>query len=285
VTPRRSLVTGATGFLGRALCRHLNGPVLATVHPGGRLPDGLATVTIDAQLSEPLAQFAPEVCFHIAGAASTRDDLAVIDDLIDANIAAGTKVLAALADRAIPIVMVGTIWQHAHNHPYRPATLYAAMKQAQLDIARYFADLGAAIVNVEIGDTYGPDDDRAKLIPALVSAAATGQPLELTPGEQLTDLLHVDDVAAGLLLAADLAIAGELQSYSVRSDRAITIRELVATASLAWDCDVPVRFGTRNYRRTEMFTPWHVAPPLPGFSPTIDLERGLHQLAPIRNGR
>src|SRR5690606_8531756 len=55
---------------------------------------------------------------------------------------------------------------------------------------------------VVLYDNYGPSDTRDKLVVALVRAAHTRTPARTGPLDQPLNLLHVDDVAAGLIAAA-----------------------------------------------------------------------------------
>ena len=94
-------------------------------------------------------------------------------------------------------------WQHFGTPDYRPVNLYAATKQAFEDVLAYYADAqGIAAVTLELYDTYGPGDPRRKLIRILFEAARSGEPIQLSPGEQVIELLHVDDAVPRIVKEA-----------------------------------------------------------------------------------
>ena len=82
----KCLVTGATGFVGRQLCRQLAGlgdPVVALSRVGAPLDDGATTVALDLAKCDPDAALLSgvEVVFHLAGIAHQQATEAAYQEL------------------------------------------------------------------------------------------------------------------------------------------------------------------------------------------------------------
>ena len=60
----------------------------------------------------------------------------------------------------------------------------------------------SGVVTLKFFDTYGPADRRPKLLNLLLAAAATQVPLAVSPGQQMIDLVHVDDAVGACLAVA-----------------------------------------------------------------------------------
>jgi nucleoside-diphosphate-sugar epimerase len=271
VSPR-ALLTGATGFLGARLARALD--------EAGWEVTALGRARGVGEMADTIRRARPDVTLHLATefrAEHTPDD---IEPMIAANVLFGTQLLESL--RAVSparVVTVGTHWQHYDNAGYSPVSLYAATKQAFDDIARYYTDVaGFQIVHLDVTDCYGPGDTRGKLLSLLCNAAREGWPLDLSPGEQQIDLLHVDDAVSALLIAAERLLDGAAQPaerWAVRTGRSLTIREVVALFERVRGVTLDVRWGARPYRARETFAAWTEGSTLPGWVPRIPLERGL----------
>ena len=281
---RRALVTGATGFVGGVLVRRLIADGW-TVDALVRTPDVVLPAGVDAhaippavaELIDVVGALAPTHCFHLATAFRGVHQPADIAPMIEANLGFGTA-LAEAASRVagVKFVNTGTVWQHYDAAAYSPVSLYAATKQAFADVLVFYAEVeGLAVHTLELMDTYGPQDRRAKLIPFLLRAGADGTPIDMTDGTQLIDLVHVDD-AVQALLATAASPAG--QTYGARGDGAITLRELVDRFQDATGLHLDVRWGVRPARPREMMRPWMTAEPPPGWSPTVRLHDGLREL-------
>ncbi len=281
---RRALVTGATGFVGGVLVRRLvadGWTVDALVRtPKVALPVGVTAHVIPAaaaELIDVVGSLAPTHCFHLATAFRGVHQPEDIAPMIEANLGFGTA-LAESAARVdgVTFVNTGTVWQHYDAAAYSPVSLYAATKQAFADVLRFYAEVeGLAVHTLELVDTYGPRDPRAKLIPILLRAGQDGTPIDMTDGTQLIDLVHVDD-AAQALLATAAAAAGH--TYGARGDGEITLRELIEQFQAATGLGLDVRWGARPARPREMMRPWMTAEPPPGWSPTVRLHDGLRAL-------
>jgi nucleoside-diphosphate-sugar epimerase len=281
---RRALVTGATGFVGGHMMRHLvarGWTVDALVRRAGTaLGDGVDAHVIPADVDGLIAlvgELRPDVCFHLATAFRGAHVPADIAPMVEANLGFGTA-LAEAVRRAgdCTFVNTGTVWQHFEARPYSPVSLYAAMKQAFTDVLQFYREVeGLPVVTLELTDTYGPGDTRAKLLPFLLRAAREGTTMEMTDGTQLIDLVHVDDAARALIATAD-ATPGEI--YGATGGETITLRELVERFERATGLHVDARWGVRPSRAREMLTPWLFSPPPPGWKPAVSLDEGLRGL-------
>lgn len=279
------MVTGATGFIGGHLVRSLlreGWEVAVLARSSSRVEEELRRrceiLLADVEQQElvrQVARFAPDTCFHLAthfvGVHGPED----VGPLVTANVELGTRLADALsACGNVAFVNTGTVWQHHDGRPYGPSSLYAATKQAFADVLQFFAECTSlAAVTVELPDTYGPGDERVKLLQLLERAHRTGRPLQLSPGRQMVDFVHVDDVVRALVQAVPLAGPGA-PSYPI-GGRPVTVRDFVGLVGEVLGSDVPVEWGARDYRPREMMHPWRYFPPLPGWAPTIDLREGL----------
>lgn len=293
----RALVTGATGFVGSHLAMHLlaQGWDVAYVRrPGSRTPawwgeraERLHAYTHDGTTEGMRAiveQAAPDVVFHLASLFISEHAPEQVAPLIEANVLFGAQLLEATSAVGVSaLVNTGTAWQHfGGTAEYRPVNLYAATKQAFEDVLAYYADArGLRAVTLELTDTYGPHDERGKLFALLARTAASGETLAMSPGEQLIDLVHADDVVRAFALAADRALAlapGATERFSVTSGEPLPLQELVVRYERATGRRVRVEWGGREYRAREVMRPYAGAP-LPGWSPEVPLDAGLAQLA------
>ena len=289
---RSVIVTGATGFVGSRLAAAL-AAAGASVHAIVRSVPSSAGEELSfhrydgtfESVSAAVREAAPEYCFHLASRFKAVHVTADVDPLIDANIRFGTHLLEALATvssrplNEVTFINAGTAWQHRGGAAYSPVSLYAATKQAFQDILDHFANQGLRRVTLKLFDTYGPGDERPKLLSLLIRQMEKSEPLAMTAGEQLIDLLHVDDAVAAFLAAPASAHSGTpAPAYSLASGSALSIRDLVALIARLAGRPMDVTWGAAPYRKFEMFEPWDAGERLPGWEPRISLEEGIADL-------
>ena len=301
---KSALVTGATGFIGSHLVAHLHrdGWEVAAIVHSRSLPTASSAAThhvyqYTGQTSELIAalgDFRPTAVFHLASlflAAHTPDQ---VKPLINANVLFGTQLLEAMSKAgSTALVNAGTGWQNYTPQPpydepgFMPVNLYAATKQAFEDILLYYVQVASLrSITLRLFDSYGPGDTRRKLLRLLLDTLKSGEPLDMSPGDQVIDLVHVDDICRAFLHAANLAL--ELPEpaamvYAVGGSQRMTLQQVAATLEQAAGRKLPLRFGQRPHRPREVMHPWE-GPPLPGWQPQITLLQGLRDLI-LEDGR
>ena len=292
---RVALVTGATGFVGGRLVRRLladgwethaivrpssNATILRDVLGSGNVHvhDGTTVGLIDIVRSVH-----PDIIFHLASVFVAEHSTEDVDPLVQSNILFGMQLLEAMTVAGVSdIVNTGTTWQHYEGREYSPVSLYAATKQAFQDILQFYCEArGLRAVTLELPDTYGPDDKRPKLLSLLDRAARSGETLQMSPGEQLLDMLHVDDVVHGYEVAAGGLLTGKLppsSEYRLSSGSLQLLKDVVELYRQVTGRTVSVVWGGRSYRAREVMKPVSPAPVLPEWQACISLKNGLAAL-------
>jgi nucleoside-diphosphate-sugar epimerase len=289
----RALITGATGFVGSHVARHLGAlgwDLHAVVRPHSRTGvlthAGVRAHTHDGttgRMLEIVDEARPDVVFHLASNFLAEHASADVSGLIESNVHFGAQLAEAMAAHGVGrLVNTGTAWQHMHDAAFEPVCLYAATKQAFEAVLEYYVATGLLrVVTLKLFDTYGPLDPRPKLLAALRGAARDGRRLVMSEGEQLLDLVHVRDVVRAFEVAAARLLAGEVvghERYGVSSGRVISLRDLVALYARVAGRPLDAQWGGRPYRAREVMKPWTTAPALPGWAPSVVLEAGMAEL-------
>lgn len=292
---RVALVTGATGFVGSHLARRLvreGWRVHILRRAGSRLPDAAEFVRITNHIHDGstegmvhcVAQAKPDVVFHLASLFLSQHTTKDVESLIQSNVLFGNQLLEAMKVNGVNyLINTGTSWQHYDNEDYSPVCLYAATKQAFEAILEYYIQAcGFKAITLKLFDTYGPDDPRPKLFYLLNKAATSAEPLDMSKGEQLIDLVHIDDVVGAYLIAAERLLEGSVSQheiYAVSSGQPLPLQELVQLYAEVSKQAVNVNWGARPYRYREVMVPWNRGNSLVGWSPKINLVDGLSGVA------
>jgi len=297
---RVALVTGATGFVGSYLAKRLVSEGW-DVHIIARLNSSLNIIsdvidkltihrhdgTTDRMLNI-LNEVKPKIVFHLASLFLAEHQPKDIEPLIKSNILFGTQLLEAMVrNRIYNMVNTGTSWQHYNNEDYNPVCLYAAAKQAFEDIMRFYVEVTPLrAITLKLFDTYGPDDPRPKLFNLLKKVAEEQKPLSMSPGEQLIDIVYIDDVVDAFMIAAQRLLNNMVEKneeYAVSSGKPIKLRELVEIYEKLIGKKLAIEWGGRPYRPREVMVPWNKGKLLPGWSVKVGLEEGIKRIVACSN--
>jgi len=289
------IITGSTGFIGSRLTSKLvkkRSKVHAIIRPKSdtKLLKYLKTkITIHIHkgsaknLCEIIAEVKPTIVFHLASRFEAEHKSKDITPIITTNILFSTQLLDAMAQSGVKkLVNVGTSWQYYENKEYSPVNLYAATKQALEAIIQYYIETaGLTAITLTLYDTFGNDDPRNKLIPLLIKTAQHKNSLAMSPGEQLIDLVHVDDVTEAFMISGKMLLSNQVtghEHYAVTSGKPISIKDLVTIFERTTSVKLPIQWGARAYRKREVMIPWSLGKTLPNWRPSGDLEQQLKQL-------
>lgn len=150
----RVLVTGATGFVGQHLLPYLQGQrheVYALVRPstdGSRVFANHLYVFEDDVMSlvAYLKENHIDGIIHLASLYIAEHKPEQIKSIVHSNVYLGTAIIEAAVKAGVKwFLNTGTIWQNYNVEPYSdkycPVNLYAASKQAFIDMAKYYTIL------------------------------------------------------------------------------------------------------------------------------------------------
>ncbi len=165
------------------------------------------------------------------------------------------------------------------GHPYG-----ASKAAADLLVRSAAAEFAVPLTLLRPFSFTGPGDDRTRLFPTLLRAAATGTPLSLSPGAQVRDHCSSRDIAAAVLasLLHPPSAGDDPHVYNLGSARTESLRELLTGIVAELDMDVDLQFGARPYPR---FEPMHLVADTQrarselGWAPRHNLAHAVWELA------
>ncbi len=231
------LVTGGTGFIGSHLVHALveRGLEVHVLHRKTSAFTRLAGVAErvslwQAELSDGAAlarlctELRPRTVFHLAGDTGMRfldRELSQLRASAAENVQGGLELVLALraAGSVRVLVRAGGIEEYGRGPtPYRetqreaPVSPYSA---SQVALTHYLQMLQPSLdfeaVSVRPALIYGPAQSEGFFVPALIRACLAGRDFAMTTGQQVRDLVFVDDLVDALLLAATTpGLAGEV---------------------------------------------------------------------------
>lgn len=281
------LLTGATGFVGSHLITALKKEheVHILVRPSSTYNHlGIKKVFVFnnniEELSLYLLKNKIEGIVHLASLYIAQHKAEQIKDMIYSNIYLGTALLEAATKGNVRwFLNTGTIWQNynSSHHEYHPVNLYAASKEAFIKMAAYYIESTTLkFCTLKLCDTYGPNDTRRKLFSLFKDYADKGSILEMSPGEQKLDILHIDDVIDGFkTLIKHLSSEKELEaSYVLSSGYQYSLKELANLFSDFYGKPLQIHFGGMPYRKREVMLPYK-GNILPDWEAKINLEEGI----------
>jgi nucleoside-diphosphate-sugar epimerase len=210
----RTLVTGATGFVGRhaVAASAALGATCALVRGDEPFPDEVEVAVWDGSAEHLVAlfdRFAPDRILHLAAEYRREHTTSDVAALVAGNVGMTALVLEAARRTTSPVVALATTAFQNYGSVNRPLNLYAATKLAAREIARYYGD-GEAVpwVGVVLYDVYGPGSRRPTLIGRAIEAASGGAPLAVPDGDPIVAPLYVSDAASAMHAAADAVLSG-----------------------------------------------------------------------------
>jgi UDP-glucose 4-epimerase len=252
----RTLVTGGAGFIGSnlvdaLLARGNEVTVVDDLSTGrrqnldGALAAGAALIETDIRDADAMVCLAkerrPEVIFHLAAQIDVRKSIA--DPAFDASINVGgtANVLeaarAAAARRVVFSSTGGAIYGEgegqelplAEDAPLAPEAPYGQSKFAgEGYLALYERLYGLSGVSLRLGNVYGLRQDplgEAGVVAIFCGRLRAGErPTVFGDGRQTRDYIHVGDVVAAMLAAAESEVTGPI---NIGTGRETDVLELV----------------------------------------------------------
>ena len=242
------------------------------------VPLDLATLAAE---KDTLAEAGPDVVVHAAWsgvAAAGRDD----PRTVAGNVGGTLELVRQAADAGVR-VFVG-LGSQAEYGPYdeplredltpRPVSLYGMAKLCTAELTRGMcAAYGMRWAWLRLTAAYGPMDDRAHLLPAVIQDLLAARRPAVSEGTQQWDYLYVEDVAEAIWSVVATEAASGVLNLSAAD--AWSVRALVEEVRDLIDPRLQVGFGEREGSGESVRGDASRLRDLTGWAPKVALRDGL----------
>ncbi|WDF79146.1 NAD(P)-dependent oxidoreductase [Mucilaginibacter sp. KACC 22773] len=260
------VVTGSTGFVGRHLIPEL-------LNEGHQLLELTRNLTTSEKLYGSSTQkhhlngdqedlrialnsFQPEVVIHLASFLTSADDYGSMMKLIDANIVFFCNLLDALKEAGLRLfINTGTFAEYFKGDGVlMPAYLYAATKTASRSLLDYYSNVyGFRKTTVIPYTIYGGKDSQRKIIDIIYDSIGGVAPVDLSPGEQVLDFIHIRDVVEfyKTLIQQEAAVPDN-SVFHLGTGKGVTIKQLAAEIEASTGKKININWGGKSYRPSDV---------------------------------
>jgi GDP-4-dehydro-6-deoxy-D-mannose reductase len=226
------LVTGATGFIGRALVEGLRAQGRAVIALGSADGDIREPSTLTKWLERDV-----DAVVHLAGRSFVPDSWSIPAEFIDVNVSGTARALEFCRARRARMVFVSgylygvpeslPISENARVSPNNP---YALSKHIGENLCAFYTQYREVPVSViRPFNVYGPGQPEQFLIPKILRQLATGKDIEVMDLNPRRDWVFVGDVADSIIAALG-AVRRGYNVYNVGSGTSYSVAEVIQVA-------------------------------------------------------
>jgi nucleoside-diphosphate-sugar epimerase len=280
-----TLVTGSSGFVGRAIMARLPDAIGLdpVASPGTRVIDDLSD---RARLRDIIAR---EKITHIIHAGGVSGPMVLADDpaaVIAINVTGSMNLLYAAMDAGVTtfvycssLAAIGNFYEAepiGEDYPLRPNSTYGCSKAAMDYVLRgLWRRVPLDICSLRLTAVYGPGRQTEFYADTIVRAALKGEPARLDP---LTDwpYIYVDDAAEAAIAACFSQRRNQLAYYVAHPER-VTPDDIAAACAAAGKL-VRLDIDTSKPKAARGLVDVDAAARDFGFRAKIDLREGIRRM-------
>lgn len=292
---KRVLISGATGYIGSNLTRKLIAlgyevHIITRINSKTDKIKGLEKdINIhifngdSSSLIDIMSYVNPDVVIHLASLFIGEHTNEQLDGLINSNIYFPTQLIEASVKAGVKyFINTGTQWQNYEGLDYNPVNLYSATKEAFEVISKFYIESSdMRMITLKLADTYGPDDDRPKIMNLLLKVYKTQETLNMSKGEQEIGLVYINDVIKAFLKALNVVEKmkpHEHKKFIVLPKKIYSLKDMVCIFENTIGQKLNINWGKREYRQREMMKVYTGEENILDREETISLEEGIRMI-------
>lgn len=231
-----------------------------------------------------LVEFNPDFIINTASSQISGDNPESLRELNSSNILLHSFIAWGINNFSpgCTLISFGSQWQYVDSIR-KPYNAYAASKSAAEAMLEHYVQDGLNVLWFVLGDTYGPNDPRKKIINSIIETVKTEVPLNMTKGEQCINLIHIRDVIDAVIKGMSIfkkEDKGLFKKFKLMPSKPIKVNEITNLVSIILDKDISYLFnlGFYEYSNRERFSSKINFPMLDSWKPKVDLKKGLIEL-------
>ncbi len=224
-----NLVTGAGGFLGRALMAELsarNLPALGVDMQEGDIADPAFLNTLPTKVDR---------VFHLAAQTYVPDSWERPQEFIRTNALGTGNILQYCVENKTPVTLIsgylyGTpqVLPITESHPLSAGNPYALSKKLAEEMGEFYHRVhGVPITIIRPFNIYGPGQNIKFLIPTIIEQVLHADKVEVQDLAPKRDFLFYEDLVEALILTRDCL--GGLETFNIGSGYSIDVQEVIDT--------------------------------------------------------
>jgi len=261
------LITGSTGFIGSNLVINLlknSENKLFLINRNTKITHKDKNITnfyYDQKIDTLIKFFNetnPDIVIHLATNYIKQHTSKDLSSLISSNILFGTEILEAMTkSKCKKILNFGSYFQNVGNQStYQPANLYAATKESLDNIIKYYSyqhDIN--FITLKFFDTFGPNDNRNKLVDFLIKSAINNENINLSNANKIIDLSHISSIIEHIHQSIAFLLISEscINKRFFISGFRLRIKDIVKSIEKVSDKKINCSYGKFIYMKTTAY--------------------------------
>lgn len=255
------LVTGASGFVGGAMCRELKkrgfsvtGVTRRSVAEAG-FPVRVLDYSVES-IAHLVSEIRPSVLFHAVGTASVAGSISDPERDFASSVLVFQHVLEGVRRSGVPCRVVYPSSAAVYGNPEtlpvpesaarRPISPYGHNKAiCEILASAYGTCFGVPSLVLRIFSMFGPAQRHLLVWDLFRKFRDDAEILLDGTGDEARDFIHVDDFAAQAILAIERTSATH-EVLNVGSGKSVTVRQVAQRIGALLESSKPVRFSGRQ---------------------------------------